>query len=182
MHFTLPNPALANKQKFSGIFDTIEKYLNIGLQGYSAYQQVTGAGSGSGQARGLAAITAKSNELLGILDQLITAAQQNPAQGGTILQQAQQLAAALSDPAAFYQAKSGQDAQVLRNAKTAAADKIRQIQAIIAGGGAQIITTNTSGQLVTAPASITAINSPIDTSKYLPYIAVAFAAFAILKK
>lgn len=194
MNLTLPNPARPLQlppAKVGGIFDTIEKFLNLGLQGYGAYQAVTGAGagSGSGQARGLPAITAKSNEVLALLDQMVAAAQQNPTQAGALLQQAEQVAATLGSATYFYQAKSGQDAKVLSDAKTAASQKVAAIRALATGAPAgtppvngQLVTTNQNGQLVTVPAQ----NSPVimqgESNQMLLYAALGLGLLAILKK
>lgn len=178
------NPA-STPAKVGGLFDTISNFLNLGLQGYAAVQAVQGAGATQGQARGLAAIQAATAQVLQALDQLVAAAQQSRSQAPQILQQAEQLVAALSNSQFIYQAKKGDDARVLTDAKAAAQQKVNAIRAIITGGvttgggtaptvatGTLITTDPTTGALVSVPtlASNTPSNSamqPIDSNLIL---------------
>ena len=109
-----------------GLSQSAQQAIAAGAQLAAGFFQ----SSGSGQAKGLAAITQFCNEVLGLLDQLaqMVAAGQAPPDAANI---AEQLVAALSDSKRVYQAKNGKDAQVLKDAKTAARQKADQIKAML---------------------------------------------------
>jgi hypothetical protein len=116
---------------FSGIFDDIIKGVQAGLQVFqtvSASGAAGGAGGGNncaGQAKGTAQITACASAIIAALNALIAQVGQQPYQ--TLINQANTLVAALSNPAYFYQAKSGSDAAALNNAKTQAQQKLQEL-------------------------------------------------------
>lgn len=135
--------------KFSGWFDDIIKVASsvtpIILGG------IGGGGAGGGQAKGLAAITAFCQRVLGALDQAqaevaAMPVNQRTAAAQQIAQGVSQLVASLSDSAQVYQAKKGRDAEVLAKAKVDADAKARAIIAMLnAGGGGGGISVTTGG-------------------------------------
>lgn len=125
-----------NEAQFSGIFDTIIG----GVATVLPFIRGSNSGTGSGTARGLEAITQATNQILGALDKLISdasAVQPNERSNiaGQVMSQAQQLVNALSDPAIIYQAKRGDDAMVLNNAKNTARAKLAQLDAVLTATG-----------------------------------------------
>lgn len=119
--------------KFSGIFDTILQGVQAGISALPAIAGLFGGGgSGSsgnqgcnGQAKGLNAIRRCSAMLLSALDALLAQVGQQPYQA--IIDSANKLVNALSDPTYFYQAQRGDDARVLNDAKAQAQQKLQQI-------------------------------------------------------
>ena len=133
-----------------------------------------GGGGIPGQAKGLAAITNATNQILSALENLRAQVGQGNYQ--QLLAEAQRLTAALSDHSVIYQAQKGKDAAVLQNAKTRA----NQILQEIATAGAQVSPTGTvvnqAGQVVAAGGTFT---QNLLADKTLVYAGVGLAALWI---
>lgn len=139
----------SDNPQFSGLFDSILRGVQTGL---NVFQQLGGAsifgsggsgatGCGAGQARGLQAIQSCSQQVLAAMDALLNQVGQQPYQ--QIIDAANALAASLSNPQYFYQAQHGDDAAALNNAKQAAQQKLQQIIA-----AANAAANNPSGTIV----------------------------------
>lgn len=122
----------SDSPNFSGLFDSIIRGVNAGL---NVFQQLGGAGifgnsstggaCGQTQARGSAQIQQCSTQVLAAMDALLHQVGQQPYQ--QIVDAATQLANTLSNPQYFYQARHGDDANILNNAKQQAQQKLQQI-------------------------------------------------------
>jgi len=132
------------QQKIGGWLDSIlgnlDKIIGVGsgLLG-------SGGGGSSGQAKGLAAITAFVNQALSALNQVKgTIATAQVAIYPQILSTARQIEASLSDSSKVYQAKNGQDAAILANGKTQARALVQQIESMLVPATVPNNATNTT--------------------------------------
>jgi hypothetical protein len=142
-----------------------------------------------GQARGLAQINAFGQQVIGALEKLLqTAAScQAMATPQQIVDEANKLAAMLSNSAMVYQAQKGNDAEALANFKQQAAAMVQQIQAAAAacaarqqtGTGTPGTTTQiVNGQVVTVPTT----PGGIDTTTLLLFGGVGILALYLVMK
>lgn len=133
-----------------------------------------GGGSIPGQAKGLAAITSATSQIINSMEALRAQVGQGNYQ--QILADAQRLNYLLSDHATIYQAQKGKDAAVLQQAKQRAAQILQEI----AAAGAQVSPTGTvinqAGQVVAAGGTFT---QGILQDRTLLYAGIGLAALYI---
>lgn len=180
---------IANRQpaKVGGWLDdlikTIGQGVNVASGGISVWQQISqqfgGGGGGSGQARGLQAITQRTNEILAAMESLKSQIGQRPYQ--EITSAAQQAVAALSNHSVIYQAKKDKDAEVLANAKRRANQILQEIVAIAGSVTGNI--QNQTGQIITSGGG--AVTGGLDFLGNNPILYVAggaLIAYLLFKK
>lgn len=125
--------------KMAGLFDDILKTVATVMP----FVQGNTSGGGSGAARGLAAITAATKQIIDNMRQLALTP------NAQTLAQAQELRAILDNHNAIYPAKKGKDAEVLNRARSAADAILVQMRNAVAT--VKQPTTNGGGQTVTLP-------------------------------
>lgn len=189
--FIMDNPFLYHtyygddSPQFSGLFDNIIQGINAGLNVFKSIGGASGAGGGASfacgqsQAKGSAKIQQCSNQVLQALDQILAQVQnpnnQIPAQQA--IASAQQLANSLSDSTYFYQAKHGDDANILANAKSQAQQKVLAIT--------QAVNTAISNPLPSGSVAVTSGLNSIGTILNSPlavYGALAVLAYVFVKR
>jgi predicted NBD/HSP70 family sugar kinase len=116
------NPKLSGL--FDSLFQNLPNLINSAVTVKSLFNTTGGTTSG-GQAKGLEAITQTGNQLMQQLQALRAQIGQQPYQ--QIVDTANAIVAAFSNPTYFYQAKNGDDAAALQNFKTQSAALARQI-------------------------------------------------------
>ena len=122
------------KPQFTGVFDDIIKAVAV------AIPFIKGKGA-SGQAKGLQAIRQATSQVLQQMDQFLQevaslGATERYQNANAIMGQMQQLNDVLYNHSAIYQAKNGQDAEVLKQAKNTAQQKLEQMRSLLQSGTA----------------------------------------------
>lgn len=161
-----------------GIWDAVGR---IGAAGVQLLPSLFGGGSGSGtgQARGLAAINTFGQQAIQTLQQILQQLRSQQLSLQDALQNAQRIAGALSDPQYVYQAQRGADAEALRNFKAQAEQLLSQIQS--SGVAAQTQTpVNPAGvpTATTPPSSLAGLS----LSPTMLLVFGGLAALLVLKK
>jgi len=186
--------------KLGGLFDNILNATNTALNFLNSSGVLQPSGqAGSGQAKGLAAIQTATSQILASIDQIVAAFPSlNPTQQADAYHEAERIEALLSNNSVIYQAKNGQDAAVLNNAKAQAKAKLASMVAITNQQNAAAqngsINTNTSnnntsvvnsnGQSVYVPLPTTSLFGNLDdqSKQLLTYGGIAVIAYLLIKK
>ena len=131
-----------------------------------------GSGGGSsGPARGSAAVAAYCRQAIDTLNQILTSMQAGQLSRADAVSNATRIVSSLSDSNYVYQAQHGDDANILRTAKSQAGELLRQIQALAGSGqtspAGPIPNETSAGNVSTVASAPTPIVAGIDNSTLL---------------
>lgn len=143
------------------------------------------SGSGNKPAKGSAQIQAYVNQVLSALDNVINqlqgvSASERQSLAQQVLSQAQAVVSSLSNPAVVYQAKRGEDAQILATGKTQAQNKLQQLTAMLQGQGSTTATPVVTTNPVTGQQQVQYVQGATQADNSLLYAGIGVLALVLL--